>query len=1162
MFFYEYIRPPCVEVPFSNKLISIRQWWPLNSMCLDKNIDYIAREVCVPNGWDGGFNRCRFSEEKISFAGAKKRCENEKYPYGDKSSMDDWKWAEPNGEFGDTPECGVWNEEYWQWAKADCTVSVKVNEDGNIAVVHDPDLSFANEDREGTEDYFKVHSLVDSDNNNFFSVNWTNDKYPKPSNACAGSNCDIVAGSCHCDVNVVSTPVFTQSSLPTGPDDVIAKLKIGSFHPDWYDTTPGSTYIFDSIVNSVSIYHQDGGTDFDVKTIFSIEFRGETRFYKNIASSIELVVGGYKFRNPPYFVNWAIPQKQQMIYETEAVLDTYFYHNNVAPFLSNLIIKRFGISNPSPRYIKVAASAFKTGSFLFNESMKFGSGKYGDLGAMLAAIVLDREALSPVLDSDPTYGSLKEPLLKFIKLMRSMEFVPNAEMPQIKLEHIDQKLNQMPYRYPNVFSFFLPDYSPSGPLSLASLTGPEAQILTTPTIISFLNGMISLIDIGLHECFGGFGRTIDWWCDYNEKEWFEEDSQSSGHLNFSPSDPNDASIIVNELSLLLTNDRLNDDSKTKIIKQVKKAMKDTDDSNAGLRLAQKLIVSTPEFQSQNQMKFSGANRPDFEQPTPSEKEYKAIVYIFLDGGADSFNMLAPYTCSNGLYESYQLERGSISLSKEELLEINSNNPDQPCSVFGLHPRFNQLQNLYNKGEVLFAANIGVLTEFVTKDDWYLKHDGQTQLFAHNVQAEEIQKVDIFNEQAGKGMLGRLLDILSSKGHKTNAISVHGESNVLVGNTPVIFVDSSGVEKFNPIPWSDDIEPVIKDLNNGMTSTSGLFGETWSRLLYKALGENKILFEALKDADPTESFPETHLGEQLLTVSKLMKIRNIRGSDRDSFYVSIGGFDNHSNLKSEFDNRVAEIDEALGVFAAEMDVQNTWNSVAVVVVSEFARTLTPNSGQGSDHAWGGNYFIAGGLVNGGKVIGDYPTDFSLKSPLNIDRGRLIPTRSWDSLWNGIVEWFGASERIELDTVLPNRANFQSVLFSKADMFRSPVVSVKGKIEFKLSKMMSNIDESISLAVVNVAKGKLEDLLGKKKLKKKVKARFVDLEISWLKSSFNESKKVMKIECEIRLEYAEEPKVSSLAKEIKKSMKKDVARFKDLGEEFKKMKKNITTLKVEN
>ena len=40
------------------------------------------------------------------------------------------------------------------------------------------------------------------------------------------------------------------------------------------------------------------------------------------------------------------------------------------------------------------------------------SGKYGDLGATVAAILLEPEARSVMLDYDPTFGRLREPLLK------------------------------------------------------------------------------------------------------------------------------------------------------------------------------------------------------------------------------------------------------------------------------------------------------------------------------------------------------------------------------------------------------------------------------------------------------------------------------------------------------------------------------------------------------------------------------------------------------------------------------------------------------------------------------------------------------------------------------------------------------------------------------
>ncbi len=39
----------------------------------------------------------------------------------------------------------------------------------------------------------------------------------------------------------------------------------------------------------------------------------------------------------------------------------------------------------------------------------------------------------------------------------------------------------------------------------AKLTSPEAQIITSPTIVGFLNGIMSMVDTGLSNCYGGFG---------------------------------------------------------------------------------------------------------------------------------------------------------------------------------------------------------------------------------------------------------------------------------------------------------------------------------------------------------------------------------------------------------------------------------------------------------------------------------------------------------------------------------------------------------------------------------------------------------------------------------------------------------------------------------
>lgn len=97
-------------------------------------------------------------------------------------------------------------------------------------------------------------------------------------------------------------------------------------------------------------------------------------------------------------------------------------------------------------------TAFKDGTY-----EGIGDGKYGNMKAMVAAIILDREARSVNLDADPTHGSFKEPLSKFIAFMRGMNFRPQQSVgEEVRLVDLHNSIGQEPHNAPNVFSFFLP----------------------------------------------------------------------------------------------------------------------------------------------------------------------------------------------------------------------------------------------------------------------------------------------------------------------------------------------------------------------------------------------------------------------------------------------------------------------------------------------------------------------------------------------------------------------------------------------------------------------------------------------------------------------------------------------------------------------------------
>jgi hypothetical protein len=524
-------------------------------------------------------------------------------------------------------------------------VSNEVNADGMVSIVHDPNLDINAEYTRRNQTPQSVYQPVSPDNTNYFNVNWMETGvYPQIANQCANNACQSIQDTCHCNVRVKELRVFKR--MPS-KEDIISKLKIGNAPPESYGAGFYTRVEHDDDPNII-MYKRDDKTNFSTETLFGVEHRGKMTYFKNMKSTVEVAgdTAGikYRFRNPTQFLNPAKPDTRDAMYETEAVLDHFFYHSNTAPFLAMRLIKRFGISNPTPRYINTVAQAFQTGSYI-KANINFGDGNYGNLEAMVAAIILDREARIISLDADPGTGSLREPLLKVLSFMRAMEYQKSVNVTAVTLEGLEDIIGQEVHKAPSVFSFFSPEFSPSGKITDAALTSPESQLLDSAKVVGLLNGLFSLIDIGMSNCFGGLGATNSWWCDgYLTNS--PEEMDSTGVLTFSPTNSLSGKDVVNEIALLLTGGRLNSVTKRVLIDAYDLEYEDKGEK-AALQLIQKLVVTTPEFHSTNVFESIGTPRPENLPPQPSSKPYKAIVFLNLDGGLDSFNVLVPHSDCDG-----------------------------------------------------------------------------------------------------------------------------------------------------------------------------------------------------------------------------------------------------------------------------------------------------------------------------------------------------------------------------------------------------------------------------------------------------------------------------------------------------------------------------------
>ena len=300
-------------------------------------------------------------------------------------------------------------------------------------------------------------------------------------------------------------------------------------------------------------------------------------------------------------------------------------------------------------------------------------------------------------------------------------------------------------------------------------------------------------------------------------------------------------------------------------------------------------------------------------------------------------------------------------------------------------------------------------------------------YAHNVQQDHAATVHAQTNGNTKGELGRIVDTLNQQGSEpfsSRSYSINGVARYLDGKHSQTILSRSGVKRFVPYAakFRDSIDAMSKNISGS------IFAETFNGILDDALAKTESLGAILESSafSPNTEFSNSGLEKQLKQVTKIIKARKTIGSERDVFFVNIGGFDTHSNMKTTLRTKFKEIDDALGKFETEMADQKLWDSVALLSASDFGRTLVTN-GAGTDHAWAGHNFMVGGAVKGRKILGSYPASLADDAPLSVRTGgRFIPTTSWEAVWHGIASWFGVEDG-NMAKVLPGMD-----LFPKEDM----------------------------------------------------------------------------------------------------------------------------------
>lgn len=233
---------------------------------------------------------------------------------------------------------------------------------------------------------------------------------------------------------------------------------------------------------------------------------------------------------------YTIPSGQSGMDDIEDAIHHLFMHPNVGPFIVKRLIQRLVKSNPSPQYVARVSA-------VFNDN----NGVRGDLKAVVKAILLDEEARSCSWVQNPIQGKLVEPMIRYFNIARQIDLDKPSGLDWNIGYLFYKATGQAPLGAPSVFNFFLPEFSPNGPISNAGLIGPEFQIHNSVTSIAYLNEVdlwtypnwdypiYNTWDLGIENA------TLD----FTRLEYYARDSE----------------VLINELDKLLTHGLLSDETR-------------------------------------------------------------------------------------------------------------------------------------------------------------------------------------------------------------------------------------------------------------------------------------------------------------------------------------------------------------------------------------------------------------------------------------------------------------------------------------------------------------------------------------------------------------------------------------------------------------------------
>ena len=356
-----------------------------------------------------------------------------------------------------------------------------------------------------------------------------------------------------------------------------------------------------------------------------------------------------------------------------------------------------------------------------------------------------------------------------------------------------------------------------------------------------------------------------------------------------------------------------------------------------------------------------------------------FVWVMLRGAMDGLSALVPYGDSN-----YAKLRGATAIPSPGA----SGAAIKLDSFFGMHPELSALADWYHQGDL--AAFPAVASAYRQRSHF----DGQNLM--ENGGLHPYEQKD--------GWLNRALQQMENK------------SALAVGpSVPAILQGSFEVESWSPSILKSPEEDLYRRLGDLYSKDEMLAAKLDSLQSTRAA---VMSMDMGGDAQRGRSDGLQAFAQMVETATTLLSADD----GPQIATLELDGWDTHSG-QGAASGRLANQFRGLnaGLLALKAGLADKWDTTTLVVMTEFGRTMKVNGTGGTDHGTASAAFVAGGGIQGGQIIGDWP---GLREQDLYEGRDLRPTVDNRSILKALLSsQFGLSDTELAEIIFPGSASVE-------------------------------------------------------------------------------------------------------------------------------------------